>query len=135
MGGVLISMKNIELSPDSIKYDIECDCMSVRIMDGKYEFSMEVGDVVLDFGKDLIDGNIIPLSLEIVDASVIFKCQKNSLSEKSLKNMSVQLKISKEQISIFIQLTTLFRNEKMQKTVNISDMNRLNIPDIDLAIV
>ncbi|WP_338103177.1 hypothetical protein [Methanolapillus millepedarum] len=128
-------MKNIELSPDSIKYDIECDCMSVRIMDGKYEFSMEVGDVVLDFGKDLIDGNIIPLSLEIVDASVIFKCQKNSLSEKSLKNMSVQLKISKEQISIFIQLTTLFRNEKMQKTVNISDMNRLNIPDIDLAIV
>ncbi|MDV0446524.1 hypothetical protein MsAg5_03660 [Methanosarcinaceae archaeon Ag5] len=125
-------MKSIELAPDSINYDLECDCLSVQFIDGKYEFSKEIGSVILDFGTELDGDTLVPLGFEIIDASTVFGCKKSSLTKNFLREMSIRLKIS-DKIVLSIQLMTLVRNQKLEKSVNAIGVNSSNIPGIDLG--
>jgi uncharacterized protein YuzE len=51
-----------------VRYDKEADAMYIRVQEGEYEYSEEIGDgVVIDISKE---GNV--MGMEILDASERF---------------------------------------------------------------
>ena len=110
-------------------YDSSCDVLVVKV---KRDFTyaktveMDVG-VLLDF-----DINNLPISLEILDASKIFKVAKGSLNNPSSFNMKVC--VNEDSIKIDVRMSLLneyhHENTKLDSLVN----NYANIPSMETTL-
>ena len=110
-------------------YDSSCDVLVVKV---KRDFTyaktveMDVG-VLLDF-----DINNVPISLEILDASKIFKVPKGSLNNPSSFNMNVC--VNEDSIKIDVRMSLLneyhHENTKLDSLVN----NYANIPSMETTL-
>jgi len=67
--------------PFKVSFDPEADSMYVKIKDGKYEFSEEKWDIILDYNK-----NNELIWIEILNASKNESIIKDLLFSRKLKN-------------------------------------------------
>ena len=110
-------------------YDSSCDVLVVKV---KRDFTyaktveMDVG-VLLDF-----DINNLPISLEILDASKIFKVPKGSLNNPSSFNMKVCVNEDSIKIDVRMRLLNEYHHEntKLDSLVN----NYANIPSMETTL-
>ena len=110
-------------------YDSSCDVLVVKV---KRDFTyaktveMDVG-VLLDF-----DINNLPISLEILDASKIFKVPKCSLNNPSSFNMKVCVNEDSIKIDVIMEVVIDYHHEntKLDSLVN----NYANIPSIEATL-
>ena len=110
-------------------YDSSCDVLVVKV---KRDFTyaktveMDVG-VLLDF-----DINNVPISLEILDASKIFKVPKCSLNNPSSFNMKVCVNEDSIKIDVRMRLLNEYHHEntKLDSLVN----NYANIPSMETTL-
>ena len=110
-------------------YDSSCDVLVVKV---KRDFTyaktveMDVG-VLLDF-----DINNVPISLEILDASKIFKVPKGSLNNPSSFNMKVCVNEDSIKIDVRMRLLNEYHHEntKLDSLVN----NYANIPSMETTL-
>ena len=110
-------------------YDSSCDVLVVKV---KRDFTyaktveMDVG-VLLDF-----DINNVPISLEILDASKIFKVPKCSLNNPSSFNMKVCVNEDSIKIDVIMEVVIDYHHEntKLDSLVN----NYANIPSIEATL-
>ena len=125
-GGENVNNNSFELD---YNYDSSCDVLVVKV---KRDFTyaktveMDVG-VLLDF-----DINNVPISLEILDASKIFKVPKGSLNNPSSFNMNVC--VNEDSIKIDVRMSLLneyhHENTKLDSLVN----NYANIPSMETTL-
>ena len=110
-------------------YDSSCDVLVVKV---KRDFTyaktveMDVG-VLLDF-----DINNVPISLEILDASKIFKVPKCSLNNPSSFNMNVFVNEDSIKIDVIMEVLIDYHHEntKLDSLVN----NYANIPSMETTL-
>ena len=110
-------------------YDSSCDVLVVKV---KRDFTyaktveMDVG-VLLDF-----DINNVPISLEILDASKIFKVPKGSLNNPSSFNMNVFVNEDSIKIDVIMEVLVDYhqKNTKLDSLVN----NYANIPSMETTL-
>ena len=110
-------------------YDASFDILVVKV---KRDFTyaktveMDVG-VLLDF-----DINNLPISLEILDASKIFKVPKGSLNNPSSFNMKVCVNEDSIKIDVIMEVVIDYHHEntKLDSLVN----NYANIPSIEATL-
>ena len=110
-------------------YDSSCDVLVVKV---KRDFTyaktveMDVG-VLLDF-----DINNVPISLEILDASKIFKVPKCSLNNPSSFNMKVCVNEDSIKIDVIMEVVIDYHHEntKLDSLVN----NYANIPSMETTL-
>ena len=110
-------------------YDSSCDVLVVKV---KRDFTyaktveMDVG-VLLDF-----DINNLPISLEILDASKIFKVPKGSLNNPSSFNMKVCVNEDSIKIDVIMEVVIDYHHEntKLDSLVN----NYANIPSMETTL-
>ena len=110
-------------------YDSSCDVLVVKV---KRDFTyaktveMDVG-VLLDF-----DINNVPISLEILDASKIFKVPKGSLNNPSSFNMKVCVNEDSIKIDVIMEVVIDYHHEntKLDSLVN----NYANIPSMETTL-
>ena len=110
-------------------YDSSCDVLVVKV---KRDFTyaktveMDVG-VLLDF-----DINNLPISLEILDASKIFKVPKGSLNNPSSFNMNVCVNEDSIKIDVIMEVVIDYHHEntKLDSLVN----NYANIPSMETTL-
>ena len=110
-------------------YDSSCDVLVVKV---KRDFTyaktveMDVG-VLLDF-----DINNLPISLEILDASKIFKVPKGSLNNPSSFNMNVFVNEDSIKIDVIMEVLVDYhqKNTKLDSLVN----NYANIPSMETTL-
>ena len=110
-------------------YDSSCDVLVVKVKrDFTYAKTVEMDEgVLLDF-----DINNVPISLEILDASKIFKVPKGSLNNPSSFNMNVF--VNEDSIKIDVRMSLLneyhHENTKLDSLVN----NYANIPSMETTL-
>ena len=110
-------------------YDSSCDVLVVKVKrDFTYAKTVEMDEgVLLDF-----DINNVPISLEILDASKIFKVPKGSLNNPSSFNMKVC--VNEDSIKIDVRMSLLneyhHENTKLDSLVN----NYANIPSMETTL-
>ena len=110
-------------------YDSSCDVLVVKVKrDFTYAKTVEMDEgVLLDF-----DINNLPISLEILDASKIFKVPKGSLNNPSSFNMNVC--VNEDSIKIDVRMSLLneyhHENTKLDSLVN----NYANIPSMETTL-
>ena len=110
-------------------YDSSCDVLVVKV---KRDFTyaktveMDVG-VLLDF-----DINNLPIFLEILDASKIFKVPKCSLNNPSSFNMKVCVNEDSIKIDVIMEVVIDYHHEntKLDSLVN----NYANIPSMETTL-
>ena len=125
-GGENVNNNSFELD---YNYDSSCDVLVLKV---KRDFTyaktveMDVG-VLLDF-----DINNLPISLEILDASKIFKVPKGSLNNPSSFNMKVCVNEDSIKIDVRMRLLNEYHHEntKLDSLVN----NYANIPSMETTL-
>ena len=110
-------------------YDSSFDILVVKVKrDFTYAKTVEMDEgVLLDF-----DINNVPISLEILDASKIFKVPKGSLNDPSSFNMKVCVNEDSIKIDVRMRLLNEYHHEntKLDSLVNNYD----NIPSIEATL-
>ena len=110
-------------------YDSSFDILVVKVKrDFTYAKTVEMDlGVLLDF-----DINNLPISLEILDASKIFKVPKGSLNNPSSFNMKVCVNEDSIKIDVRMRLLNEYHHEntKLDSLVNNYD----NIPSIEATL-
>ena len=110
-------------------YDSSCDVLVVKVKrDFTYAKTVEMDEgVLLDF-----DINNVPISLEILDASKIFKVPKCSLNNPSSFNMKVCVNEDSIKIDVRMRLLDEYHHEntKLDSLVN----NYANIPNMEATL-
>ena len=125
-GGENVNNNSFELD---YNYDSSCDVLVVKVKrDFTYAKTVEMDEgVLLDF-----DINNVPISLEILDASKIFKVPKGSLNNPSSFNMNVC--VNEDSIKIDVRMSLLneyhHENTKLDSLVN----NYANIPSMETTL-
>ena len=125
-GGENVNNNSFELD---YNYDSSCDVLVVKVKrDFTYAKTVEMDEgVLLDF-----DINNLPISLEILDASKIFKVPKGSLNNPSSFNMNVC--VNEDSIKIDVRMSLLneyhHENTKLDSLVN----NYANIPSMETTL-
>ena len=111
----------IKSNLDTIDYDYENDSLYFFIKGDKYEHSLNLDNIIVDFSKgDYIKG------VEIQNASKRFGVSKYAL--KGIHNVNIELDITNEKIELKIALTLKIRNKAVPKATIAADINELNIP-------
>ena len=112
-------------------YDNENDILFFHLAkDYNYDFSEFLDKlVVMDFDK-----NKIPIGIEILDASKVFKSKKYLLNNISCG--SIDLMVSEEKIGLKIDLVIEVHKKPTSLPISIVGNNDLNIPNFvsELAI-
>jgi len=106
------------------EYDYENDILFFhQEKDYKYEFSDPLTEFfIIDFNK-----NKIPIGLEILDASKLFKVKKYLLN--NIKEGNLKISINKKEIIVNLILSTEIHNKSTQMLpVNINGDNDIDIP-------
>ena len=110
-------------------YDSSCDVLVVKVKrDFTYAKTVEMDEgVLLDF-----DINNVPISLEILDASKIFKVPKGSLNNPSSFNMKVCVNEDSIKIDVIMEVLVDYhqKNTKLDSLVN----NYANIPSMETTL-
>ena len=110
-------------------YDASFDILVVKVKRGfTYAKTVEMDEgVLLDF-----DINNVPISLEILDASKIFKVPKGSLNNPSSFNMKVCVNEDSIKIDVRMRLLNEYHHEntKLDSLVN----NYANIPNMEATL-
>lgn len=110
-------------------YDSSFDILVVKVKrDFTYAKTVEMDEgVLLDF-----DINNLPISLEILDASKIFKVPKGSLNNPSSFNMKVCVNEDSIKIDVRMRLLNEYHHEntKLDSLVN----NYANIPSMETTL-
>ena len=110
-------------------YDSSCDVLVVKVKrDFTYAKTVEMDEgVLLDF-----DINNLPISLEILDASKIFKVPKGSLNNPSSFNMNVFVNEDSIKIDVIMEVVIDYHHEntKLDSLVN----NYANIPSMETTL-
>ena len=110
-------------------YDSSCDVLVVKVKrDFTYAKTVEMDEgVLLDF-----DINNVPISLEILDASKIFKVPKGSLNNPSSFNMNVFVNEDSIKIDVIMEVLVDYhqKNTKLDSLVN----NYANIPSMETTL-
>jgi len=113
-----------------IEYDYENDILFFYDDNNyKYEFSEHLDkSVVMDFNK-----NKLPIGLEILNASKLFKTKKFHL--KSINNGHLNIVVSEEKIEISLSLSTKIHNKPTpMNLINVNSDNNLDIPNIKTEV-
>ncbi len=125
-GGENVNNNSFELD---YNYDSSCDVLVVKVKrDFTYAKTVEMDEgVLLDF-----DINNVPISLEILDASKIFKVPKGSLNNPSSFNMKVCVNEDSIKIDVRMRLLNEYHHEntKLDSLVN----NYANIPSMETTL-
>ena len=110
-------------------YDASFDILVVKVKrDFTYAKTVEMDEgVLLDF-----DINNLPISLEILDASKIFKVPKGSLNNPSSFNMKVCVNEDSIKIDVIMEVVIDYHHEntKLDSLVN----NYANIPSMETTL-
>ena len=110
-------------------YDASFDILVVKVKrDFTYAKTVEMDEgVLLDF-----DINNVPISLEILDASKIFKVPKGSLNNPSSFNMKVCVNEDSIKIDVIMEVVIDYHHEntKLDTLVN----NYANIPSMETTL-
>ena len=110
-------------------YDSSFDILVVKVKrDFTYAKTVEMDEgVLLDF-----DINNLPISLEILDASKIFKVPKGSLNNPSSFNMKVCVNEDSIKIDVIMEVVIDYHHEntKLDSLVN----NYANIPSMETTL-
>ena len=110
-------------------YDASFDILVVKVKrDFTYAKTVEMDEgVLLDF-----DINNVPISLEILDASKIFKVPKGSLNNPSSFNMKVCVNEDSIKIDVIMEVLIDYhhKNTKLDSLVN----NYANIPSMETTL-
>jgi len=112
------------------EYDYENDILFFhQEKDYKYEFSDPLTEFfILDFNK-----NKIPIGLEILDASKLFKVKKYLLN--NIKEGNLKISISQKEIMVNLTLSTEIHNKATQMLpVNVNGYNDIGIPVLNTEI-
>jgi uncharacterized protein YuzE len=123
------SMKNRTME-SYYKYDCEYDRLTIRAKDEyNYENTLELGNgILLDFNI-----NNIPVALDIFDASKLFNVTKLSL--KNIKDINMNIIISKEKINVNLKIDMNIHNKLTHKFINESVINNINAPAINTELL
>ncbi len=125
-GGENVNNNSFELD---YNYDSSCDVLVVKVKrDFTYAKTVEMDEgVLLDF-----DINNVPISLEILDASKIFKVPKGSLNNPSSFNMNVFVNEDSIKIDVIMEVLVDYhqKNTKLDSLVN----NYANIPSMETTL-
>ena len=125
-GGENVNNNSFELD---YNYDSSCDVLVVKVKrDFTYAKTVEMDEgVLLDF-----DINNVPISLEILDASKIFKVPKCSLNNPSSFNMKVCVNEDSIKIDVIMEVVIDYHHEntKLDSLVN----NYANIPSMETTL-
>ena len=107
-------------------YDSSFDILVVKVKrDFTYAKTVEMDEgVLLDF-----DINNLPISLEILDASKIFKVPKGSLNNPSSFNMKVC--VNEDSIKIDVRMRLLVNYHQENTTLDYLVNNYANVPSIE----
>lgn len=117
----------IKSNLDTIDYDYENDSLYFFIKGDKYEHSLNLENIIVDFSKgDYIKG------VEIQNASKRFGVSKYAL--KGIHNVNIELDITNEKIELKIALTVKIRNKAVPKATIAADINEFNIPAGTMAM-
>jgi len=112
-------------------YDFENDILFFHLAkDYNYDFSEFLDKlVVMDFNE-----NKIPIGLEILDASKVFKSKKHFLN--NISHGSIDLMVREKEIELKIDLVIEIHKKPTSIPMNIVGNNDLNIPNFatELAI-
>lgn len=102
-------------------YDPENDSMFLYSTDVKYEYSIDLGDLIVDVGSD----NSIA-GIEILDASSLFGVTKEDL--KNTVKFYAEINISKETIKVNICLGVTAKDREIEKCTTALGINDTNLP-------
>lgn len=101
-------------------YDFETDTLFFRDKKIKYHSSLDIGDLILDIGDDES-----PIGVELLNASKNFGANKVILM--SIKDLKVDINISKDAIEVKISVYVESRNAKVEKIVVSHGINDVNL--------
>lgn len=101
-------------------YDFETDTLFFRDKKIKYHSSLDIGDLILDIGDDES-----PIGVELLNASKNFGANKVILM--SIKDLKVDINISKDAIEVKITVYVESRNAKVEKVVVSHGINDVNL--------
>jgi len=102
-------------------YDPENDSVFFYLADAKYDFSIDLGDIILDIGND----NSIA-GIEILDASALFGLSREDL-ENTVK-FHAEITISKETIKVNICVGVARQNREIEKCTTTLGINDMDLP-------
>ncbi len=105
------------------EYDFVGDSLYINVIrDYKYRESIEItDDVILDIGEDNR-----PVALEILDASKLFKLEKQYI--RQLVGLKANIKITEEIISIKASFSFLVHQKSTPKPLNEQTVNDISLP-------
>lgn len=123
------NMKNNSFEVD-YKYDSSVDVLAVKVKkDFIYGRTVEMDEgVLLDF-----DGDNVPISLEILDASKRFKVPKYSL--RNLFSFNMDVCVNEDSIKIDVTVGVLIHNKQADSILKSLVNNYANIPSMETALV
>ncbi|MDR2544582.1 MAG: DUF2283 domain-containing protein [Methanobrevibacter sp.] len=104
-------------------YDHHFDVLGIRVVGGyKYKESIELEEgIILDF-----DENNVPVALEILDASKVFKIpEKYYLTNRAI---SMNICVSKEIIAVHLKVLVDIHDKKETMPLDLSTINDIDAP-------
>jgi len=123
-------MKNIGSSKAYYKYDNEIDALFIHNKkEYIYDSSIELDhDIILDYDHDGI-----PVAIELLNTSKIFKVPKNSL--KTIDNVHIYVKVTEKSILLELNFDVCLNNKKQKCFFNSLKSNTIPLPNIELKAV
>ena len=111
------------------EYDDEIDALLIHNKkEYIYDSSIELDqDIILDY-----DHNGIPVAIELLNTSKIFKVPKNSL--KTIDNIRIYVKITEESILLELNFDVCFDNKKQKCSFDSLKPNNIPLPHIELKV-
>ena len=121
--------QNKDLFKIESMYDYDFDVLGIRVThDYDYRTSIEMEEgIILDF-----DINNVPVALEILDASKVFKVPKSSLMNPYLIKMEVN--INEKSIHLKTILELIIHHKKEDCPVESFTSNNTDIPSINRSL-
>jgi hypothetical protein len=122
-------MESTESRPiDVFDYDFYNDSLFFSYKGGaKYESSIDLGDIILDFGEDGF-----PIGAEILNASELFNVTKSAL--KNIIKFGAEFSISEKDIKVTFNISVLLRNQQVERVAASQGVNDINIPAAQIAM-
>jgi uncharacterized protein YuzE len=122
-------MSSIQFSKAQYGYDDEVDVLIIyETEDYIYDSSIELDqDIIMDYDHDGI-----PVAIELLHTSKIFKVPKDSL--KTIENLQGYAKVTEKLIFVEFTFEVSFNNEKQTCFFDSTKSNDISLPNLELKI-